>query len=177
MVACLSSIFWTTKQVPIPCRRSSASDRRALFDPAGLARCSRIFRGCSATRRNLGICFATFYKTGPNVGAAADERKLGKPIVTEAGLLIVPAGKNPTTGHGGSTSTSKAATKRLVKSIRLPMPSRRMAAPLLPPHKRRSLTASARPCCISSVLAMVVAWSGLQEPMGWRFLALPFDNF
>jgi hypothetical protein len=35
----------------------------------------------------------TLYKTGPTIGAAADERKLGKPIVTEAGLLIMPAGK------------------------------------------------------------------------------------
>jgi len=40
----------------------------------------------------------TFYKTGPTIGAAADERKLGKPIVTEAGLLILPAGKQSAGG-------------------------------------------------------------------------------
>ena len=40
----------------------------------------------------------TLYKTGPTIGAAADERKLGKPIVTEAGLLIVPVGKKAAGG-------------------------------------------------------------------------------
>jgi len=40
----------------------------------------------------------TLYKTGPTIGAAADERKLGKPIVTEAGLLIMPAGKGKAGG-------------------------------------------------------------------------------
>lgn len=40
----------------------------------------------------------TLYKTSPVVGAAADERKLSRPIVTEAGLLIVPAGKKSAGG-------------------------------------------------------------------------------
>ncbi len=40
----------------------------------------------------------TLYKSGPIVGAAMDERKLGKPIITEAGLLIVPAGKQAAGG-------------------------------------------------------------------------------
>lgn len=40
----------------------------------------------------------TFYKTSPIIGAAADERKLGTPIVTEAGLLIPPAGKQSAGG-------------------------------------------------------------------------------
>ncbi|MCE9607330.1 MAG: hypothetical protein K8U03_20790, partial [Planctomycetia bacterium] len=40
----------------------------------------------------------TLYKTGPTIGAAADERKLGKPIVTETGLLILPAGKQSAGG-------------------------------------------------------------------------------
>ena len=40
----------------------------------------------------------TLYKTSPIVGAAADERKLSKPMVTEAGLLIVPAGKKSAGG-------------------------------------------------------------------------------
>ena len=40
----------------------------------------------------------TLYKTPPVVGAALDERKLGVPIVTETGLLIVPAGKKAAGG-------------------------------------------------------------------------------
>ncbi len=40
----------------------------------------------------------TLYKTGPTIGAAADERKLGKPMITETGLLILPAGKQSAGG-------------------------------------------------------------------------------
>lgn len=40
----------------------------------------------------------TLYKASPVVGAAADERKLSMPVITEAGLLIMPAGKK---GAGG----------------------------------------------------------------------------
>jgi hypothetical protein len=40
----------------------------------------------------------TLYQTPPVAGAAADERKLGKPVVTEAGLLIVPAGRKSASG-------------------------------------------------------------------------------
>ena len=40
----------------------------------------------------------TLYKNPPAIGAALDERKLGMPVVTEAGLLIIPAGKK---GAGG----------------------------------------------------------------------------
>lgn len=40
----------------------------------------------------------TLYSSPPVVGAASDERKLSKPMVTEAGLLIVPAGKKSTAG-------------------------------------------------------------------------------
>lgn len=40
----------------------------------------------------------TLYKTAPSLGAALDERKLGGAMVTEAGLLIVPAGKRSAGG-------------------------------------------------------------------------------
>ncbi|WP_395716205.1 hypothetical protein [Prosthecobacter sp.] len=40
----------------------------------------------------------TLYKTPPVIGAAADERKLSMPVITEAGLLIVPAGKKSAGG-------------------------------------------------------------------------------
>ncbi|MFM7055835.1 MAG: hypothetical protein ACKO2P_02820, partial [Planctomycetota bacterium] len=40
----------------------------------------------------------TLYTSPPTVGAAADERKLGLPVITETGLLIVPAGKKAAGG-------------------------------------------------------------------------------
>jgi len=67
----------------------------------------------------------TLYKTPPVAGASTDERKLGKPMVTEAGLLIVSAGKKTASGpwrldlddkgnnqaFGESTSPTDAVSK------------------------------------------------------------------
>lgn len=61
-------------------------------DPAAFADDTRLHAGTWETAS------PTLYKTAPVEGAAGDERKLGMPIITEAGLLIVPAGKKAAGG-------------------------------------------------------------------------------
>lgn len=111
---------WLSGNLLMVCARSRVFlidilDYKTLPNPPGVAVPQRRIGGvfsipqdwsdaaalASDTRLHVGTwetATPTLYKTAPVVGAAADERKLGLPVITEAGLLIVPAGKKAAGG-------------------------------------------------------------------------------